>query len=624
MTHEGTLAVLRLRLARTAAAATLIAGILVHPAAARAYSFISEFGCVEGKGAAFPEDLLPSVWMMNEAGYPNGHGLSFEDVRGAVERGVRSWEGPCCSAFASRYGGTTPEDALSRGTPPNVVSFRTSGWDELGLGRSTIAVTFPGILRTCALSGADILFNGVGFTFRSDGTGTDLESIAAHEFGHWLGLGHTTDPQATMYPTYQGGVAARTLEADDEQGVCALYPGSCEPCEASEDCAVGETCTARGICRPLSCETSDACPSGAVCVKGYCKPGCRSSDECQRGEVCHNDSCTSTCSICELCEVDTDCGPYGYRCLDLGDGLHCREPCREDADCPGDSVCTDTRDLGKLCVAPGSSWPEYCPFDYRCQLPSTCPGLWSSCADGCADGADACVSWEGEERCTCTCRVDADCGGSSACVIEEGATSGGCVPRKVLDPCWNVICRNWEICDGGTCFDANPCEKVVCDVDEECRAEQGVASCWSPCGECPSGFRCDWEAVECREFNRCDEVTCAAGFLCNRRTQKCEDACKTTTCLEGERCEAGVCVDACEGVSCGNGERCESGSCVSVCACASGETCVDGTCVAPRRVPAPVRAGGCGTGGGPASVAALLLVLALLPARRLPGSHSQY
>ncbi len=54
--------------------------------------------------------------------------------------------------------------------------------------------------------------------------GEDLQSVACHEYGHALGLGHSTDPAATMFPTRAGGsTAARSIEIDDQAGAQAIY-----------------------------------------------------------------------------------------------------------------------------------------------------------------------------------------------------------------------------------------------------------------------------------------------------------------------------------------------------------------------------------------------------------------
>ncbi len=68
-----------------------------------------------------------------------------------------------------------------------------------------------------------------GFKFYAGSTGCSggfyIEDIAAHEFGHALGLGHSTSTAATMYPsTSSCNTSGRSLDADDIAGVTALYP----------------------------------------------------------------------------------------------------------------------------------------------------------------------------------------------------------------------------------------------------------------------------------------------------------------------------------------------------------------------------------------------------------------
>ena len=55
-------------------------------------------------------------------------------------------------------------------------------------------------------------------------SGIDLVTVAAHEFGHALGLAHSTVAGALMAPFYSG--AHRNLEADDIAGIRALYGSS--------------------------------------------------------------------------------------------------------------------------------------------------------------------------------------------------------------------------------------------------------------------------------------------------------------------------------------------------------------------------------------------------------------
>ncbi|KAF5185303.1 Metalloendoproteinase 5-mmp [Thalictrum thalictroides] len=51
----------------------------------------------------------------------------------------------------------------------------------------------------------------------------DLESLAVHEIGHLLGLGHSEERNAIMFSSIESGSVKRDLHADDIQGIQTLY-----------------------------------------------------------------------------------------------------------------------------------------------------------------------------------------------------------------------------------------------------------------------------------------------------------------------------------------------------------------------------------------------------------------
>ncbi|MCO4771828.1 MAG: matrixin family metalloprotease [Deltaproteobacteria bacterium] len=73
---------------------------------------------------------------------------------------------------------------------------------------------------------ADIGFNAELFEFslNDEPADVDLLSVATHEIGHFLGIGHSEFEESTMWATYLGGTEARSLHEDDIAAVEFLYP----------------------------------------------------------------------------------------------------------------------------------------------------------------------------------------------------------------------------------------------------------------------------------------------------------------------------------------------------------------------------------------------------------------
>ena len=61
------------------------------------------------------------------------------------------------------------------------------------------------------------------FTVGKKGRGIDLFWLALHELGHSLGLDHSSNKGAIMYPIYRGNHRGLQLHRDDIVGIQQLY-----------------------------------------------------------------------------------------------------------------------------------------------------------------------------------------------------------------------------------------------------------------------------------------------------------------------------------------------------------------------------------------------------------------
>jgi len=168
--------------------------------------------------------LSGPVWPTRSTTYViNTTNLDLPDnsVESAVRAGADTWALQTGGAFTFTFTGRSTQTTNGfDGT--NLVLFRNAS------NGSAIATTYWWSSGSNIVD-ADIVFWDGGFQFFAGTTGCSngfyIEDIAAHEFGHALGLGHSASPAATMYPTVSScSMGNRTLDADDIAGVTALYP----------------------------------------------------------------------------------------------------------------------------------------------------------------------------------------------------------------------------------------------------------------------------------------------------------------------------------------------------------------------------------------------------------------
>jgi matrix metalloproteinase-20 (enamelysin) len=166
--------------------------------------------------------ISPVLYYVN----PTNLDLPEAVVPPAVMVGADAWSQQTSASFRFQYAGTSTVTANTY-DGQNVVMFRNAS------SGSAIATTYWWSSGSRIID-ADIVFWDGGFTFFTGSSGCSngfyIEDIAAHEFGHALGLGHSTSPAATMYPTVSScNMSNRTLDIDDINGVQALYPPMTPP-----------------------------------------------------------------------------------------------------------------------------------------------------------------------------------------------------------------------------------------------------------------------------------------------------------------------------------------------------------------------------------------------------------
>ncbi|MAQ13268.1 MAG: hypothetical protein CMN30_00510 [Sandaracinus sp.] len=484
---------------RLLALAAVLATIFVGLPEARAWE-CSWAGCAKWCN-------LPVRYGLGDASPDLGDATTITELR----RGFDDWTAVSCTGLTTSYTGRSGS---------YMVNWLESGWTY---GSGAIGVTGTSASSTCIVH-AEMDMNGVNYTWiTGSGRGSNVNaySIILHEAGHYYGLDHSDLSSAAMYYAYQGGIDA--LGADDQNGICALYPGSGG---GTTDC------------------TTTGCPSGQTCQSGTCVA--------DMGDG----------SYCSTCSSDGECGGNGDYCIPYANGRFCGQSCSSSADCPAGAECyglpTSTGGTVNQCLSLGSGSNANCDTSTGCRSAADCAAgeicdgtgtcipqptggseLGTPCEESAECNSGLCAFAGGQQVCTqgcsdlqpaTSCPVDFYCQGGAVCgdglCVRGGTGAGGPGAACTEDTDCATL-----LCDRGTC--SQPCQiggATLCESGYECQAGVG-----NGCGACKPEGSVGGLGDPCTNRDECSTQECAfragAGFC----TNYCDE---TTTCPDGFACTA--------------------------------------------------------------------------------------
>lgn len=185
----------------------------------------------------------PARWFEPDSGQPvtyfvdsvGDDALGFANSRAAFDAGLDAWTNVTTSSLVLQDGGTTAPGLFDQcginrvvfNDPNQEISDPVNCSGVLAMGGYCASYTTKVINNTTfvQIATGKLTFNN-GWGGCALWTLCNLSEVMAHELGHTIGLGHSSDSSATMYAYAHFDGRCASLRSDDMAGVSFVYPQS--------------------------------------------------------------------------------------------------------------------------------------------------------------------------------------------------------------------------------------------------------------------------------------------------------------------------------------------------------------------------------------------------------------